>query len=310
MEGISVAKAIASRTRQVIDADQELIATGAANVTAGLFRAFPVAGGFSRTAVNYQAGARTGMASAITAVVIAGALVTVTHLLSFLPRAVLAAVVVVAVVGLIDVRGALEVWRIRPADGVALAVTFAGTLLLGVELGIAVGVAASLGMFIWRTANPHTAELGRVEGTTMLRNVTRYATRTDPRVAVLRIDGPLYFANAKFVEDRVLALISTRPELRHVVLDAAAVGDVDASGVHTLTEIDARLGEHGVTLHLATVRGPVRDVLTRAGLLPALVGEHRVHGDVDGALLALDLRPGSPLLEAGADERAPGEQVL
>jgi SulP family sulfate permease len=131
------------------------------------------------------------------------------------------------------------------------------------------------------------------------------ATRTDPQVAVLRIDGPLFFANAKFVEDRVMALTSTRPALRHVVLDAAAVGDIDASGAHTLTEIDQRLTEHGVTLHLATVRGPVRDVLTRARLLPALIDAHRVHTDVDDALRALDPNADSPLRSRGAGEHPP-----
>jgi SulP family sulfate permease len=127
-------------------------------------------------------------------------------------------------------------------------------------------------------------------------------------VVVLRIDGPLYFANAKFVEDRVMLLASARPALRHLVLDAAAVGDIDASGVHTLREIDERLRERGVALHLATVRGPVRDVLGRARMLPVLIEQRRVHGDVDHALQALDLT-GSPLLARGSDEHAPG-QVL
>jgi SulP family sulfate permease len=309
MEGISVAKAIAAKTRQVIDADQELIATGAANIAAGLFQSFPVAGGFSRTAVNYQAGARTGVASAVTAVVIAVAVLAFTPLFFFLPRAVLAAVIVVAVLGLIDVRGGRETWRVRPADGVTLAITFGGTLLLGVEAGIAIGVTVSLVMFVWRTANPHTAELGRVEGTTFLRNVARYPTRTDPQVAILRIDGPLYFANAKFLEDRMLMLPSTRPELRHVVLDAAAVGDMDASGAHALAEVDARLTEQGVTLHLATVRGPVRDILARADVLRCMIEEGRVHPGVDDAVRALRLPPHSPLHGIGAGEHPPA-QVL
>jgi SulP family sulfate permease len=213
------------------------------------------------------------------------------------------------VLGLVDVRGSRETWRVRPADGVTLAMTFGGTLLLGVELGIAVGVAVSLALFVWRTANPHAAELGRVEGTTVLRNVARYPTRTDPRVAILRIDGPLYFANAKFVEDRVLALPSTRPELRHVVLDAAAVSDIDASGAHTLADVDARLAEQGITLHLATVRGPVRDTLARADLLHGLIEEGRVHAGVDDAVRALPLPPDSPLRATGAGERPPA-QVL
>ncbi|MEX2621008.1 MAG: carbonic anhydrase [Egibacteraceae bacterium] len=203
LEGISVAKAIAAKTRQRIDANAELVASGAANLAAGVFQSFPVAGGFSRTAVNHQAGARTPMASLITASVVALTVTFLTPLFFHLPRAVLAAVIVVVVAGLVDLDSARHAWRVRRSDAAVLGLTFAATLLIGVEPGIATGVAASLAMLLWRTANPHTAELGRVTGTARFRNTDRYPTRTDPTVAILRIDGPRYFASAKRFDDRV-----------------------------------------------------------------------------------------------------------
>jgi sulfate permease, SulP family len=306
MEGISVAKAIAAKTRQRIDANQELIAAGAANLSAGLFQSFPVAGGFSRTAVNHQAGARTPMASLITAAVVALTVAFLTPLFHSLPRTVLAAIIVVAVIGLIDVKAARRAWRVKRSDAAVLIITFAATLLIGVEPGIAIGVAASLGLVVWRTANPHTAELGRVPGTDRLRNIARYPTRTDPQVALLRIDGPLYFANTKFIEDRITALVHDRPALRGVVLDCSAVTDMDMAGEHALAELDQRLADLGITLHLATVRGPVRDILRRAGLWEGLA-PGRIHPGIPAALDAIGVPPDSPLRRRDADERRPQE---
>jgi sulfate permease, SulP family len=306
MEGISVAKAIAARTREEVDANQELIASGVANIAAGVFRGFPVAGGFSRTAVNFQAGARTPMASLVTAAVVALAVSALTPLFTYLPRAVLAAIIVVAVAGLVDVEEPRRAWRVKRPDALSLAATFLGTLLIGVEPGLALGVALSLVLFVWRSANPHTAELGRVEGTALLRNVNRYPTLTDPETAVLRIDGPLYFANAKFVEDRMLALPATRPELRAVVLDCSAVTDIDSSGEHTLRHVAEQLAEADVQLHLTTVRGPVRDVLDRSGLWQAL-GPGRLHATPEEALEAAGLGGASPLRGPETHEQAPQE---
>jgi sulfate permease, SulP family len=291
-EGVSVAKAIARRTRERIDANQELVATGAANVASGFFGGFPVAGGFSRTAVNHQAGARTPLASLVTAAMLAIAVLWLTPALVNLPKAVLAAVVVVAVVGLVDVREAIETYRTRRSDFAALAVTFAGTLLVGVEPGLAIGVVFSLMLFLHRSAAPHTTELGRVEGTDEYRNVNRWPTRTDERVAILRVDGPLFFANTKFLEDRLTSLVADRPLVHAVVLDAAAIGDLDASGAHLLTELDRDLAQGGVELHLATVRGPVRDVMQRTELWAQM--EHRIHPSVGAAIEAID--PGCPLV--------------
>jgi len=299
-EGISVAKAIARKTRDDVDANQELLATGAANAAAGAFSGFPIAGGFSRTAVNYQAGARTPLASLVTAGVLTAAVLWFTPLFFYLPKVVLAAVVVVAVLGLVDVTDAVETFRLRRSDGATLAVTFLVTLLIGVEPGLAVGVVFSLAVFVWRSSNPHATELGRVEGTTEYRNVDRWPTRTADDVAILRVDGPLFFANTKSLEDRVQTLVAGRPNLRAVILDASATTDIDASGAHALHELSSDLAAAGIALHLAVVRGPIRDVLSRGGYWEHLAD--RVHPSVADACSAV--APASPLCLAQPDEKA------
>ena len=298
-EGVSVAKAIARRTREKVDANQELVATGAANVASGFFGGFPIAGGFSRTAVNHSAGARTPLASLITAAVLTVAVLWLTPALRYLPKAVLAGVVVVAVAGLVDVRDAKETFRTRRVDFAALAITFVATLLIGVEPGLAIGLGFSLVMFIYRSSNPHTTEVGRVEGTSEFRNVDRWPTKTSDHIAVLRVDGPLFFANTKSFEDRVATLVAERPAVDVVVIDASGIGDLDASGAHLLHELDDDLSASGVTLRLATVRGPVRDVMQRAGVWDHMAG--RVHPSIEAAVAAVD--PGCPLLDKDAAEQ-------
>jgi SulP family sulfate permease len=301
MEGIAVAKSLAAKSRQHVSANAELVAVGAANLSGGLFQAFPVAGGFSRSAVNFSAGARTPVATLLTAAVVALTAVAFTPAFYHLPKAVLGAIVVVAVLGLIDVNGARTAWRARRADGAAVAITFGVTLLLGVEPGLAAGVVFSLGMFLWRSARPHVAELGRVPGTNTYRNVLRYTGLvTDPRVAVIRADGPLYFANAQLLEDRLLAVAEGRDELEVLVLDASAISDTDADGAHALARLRDRLADRGVALHLATVRGPVRDVLSKAGVWQLMRTVGRVHPDVPAALRATGLEPASTQPSAGA----------
>lgn len=309
MESISTAKVFAARSRQRVLPNQELVALGTANLVAGLFRGFAVAGGFSRGAVNFRAGARTQLSGVVAALVLVVAVAFLTPLFFHLPKAVLAAVIVVAVASLVDLSGARRIGRVQRADGLALAVTFLATLLLGVAQGLAVGVAVSLGLFIARTARPHVAEVGRVQGTARYRNVERWEASTDPRIAVLRMDSPLYFANAAFLYDRVQALVVGRPDLGHLVLVASAIGDVDASGAQLLAELDEELGVAGVQLHLVTVRGPVRDVLTKSGLWPRLVDSGRVHATVESAVRAAAGQTASPLLPDDAQEQAPPRVV-
>lgn len=310
MESISTGKAFAARTRQRVDANRELLAVGAANITAGVFRGFPVAGGFSRGAVNFRAGARTQLSGVIAAVVLALAVAFLTPLFFHLPNAALAAVVVVAVASLIDLPGARRIARIRREDGAALAVTFTATLLLGVAVGLAVGVAFSLAVFLFHTAKPHVAELGRVEGTDAYRNTQRWKTHTDERIAVLRMDAPLYFANAKFLADRVQQLVAGHPAVHDVVLVASGIGDIDASGVQQLADLDRDLRGTGVRLHLVTVVGPVRDVLANAGLWDALVSDRRVHASLPDAIRAIAADSPSPLLNDSADAESPPARIV
>jgi sulfate permease, SulP family len=290
LEGISVAKAIASRTNDRVDSSQELIASGAANLAAGVFQSFPVAGGFSRTAVNAQAGARTQVAGLVTAATLALSVLVLTPLFTYLPRAVLAAIVVVAVAGLVDVAAARRAWHTDRWDFAMLAATFTATVGLGVELGIAIGVGASLLLLVGRTARPHITELGRVPSSGHYRNIDRFETITDPRVLLVRVDAALLFATAPTVTRRLEAMAEARDErLRWVVLDASAVSDLDGDGVHVLDDLERTLRDRDVALHLVTVRGPVRDALQRAQRWSRWRGENRVHEDVDAALDSLGI---------------------
>jgi sulfate permease, SulP family len=295
VEGISVAKAIAGKTHERIDSTQELLASGSANVAAGLFQAFPVAGGFSRTAINHQAGARTPVASLITAAMVAFSALALTPLFTYLPRAVLAAIVVVAVAGLVDVRSAKHTWRTDRWDFATLAVTFAATLVLGVELGIGIGIIGSLLLLVARSTRPHITEIGLVPSSGQYRNVARYDSVTDPRVLLIRVDAALLFATAPAVHRRVEQLCEARDDrLRGVVLDCSAVSDIDGDGAHVLDDVGRTLDARGVELHLATVRGPVRDALGRTGHLPTLHAEGRIHEDVTEALAALGIHEFAP----------------
>lgn len=290
LETLSTGTAFARRTRTRVEPSAELVAVGGANLACGFFRGFSGAGGFSRGAVNFGAGARTQMSGLVAAATIAVALLTITPVLALLPRVALAAIIIASVVSLIDIEGARSITRIRRSDLVALLVTFAATIVLGPAPGLAVGVAASIGIFLRQSARPHLPELGRVVGGTAYRNVERYSTHTDPAVALLRLDAPLYFANSRTVADSITDLVAARPDLRDVVLDASAVTWVDYTGAETLAELDEQLQAAGVALHLATVRGPVRDVLARTRVWRRLVDDHRIHPDLEEAVAALARR--------------------
>ena len=267
MESISVAKAIATRTRHNIDANKELIGLGLANIGGSFFSAYPVTGGFSRTAVNYEAGARTGMASIITAVFIAITVVFFTPYLYYIPKVCLAAVIMVAVIGLIDIKGANHTFKVNRKDGYVLVITFLTTLLIGVEQGILVGVITSLALFIWRTARPHVAVLGKMpESDEIYRNVERFPEAvTWPHIGILRVDASLYFANVRFLENKVIQLLSEKKEMKYFILDGSGINDIDASGEETLRGIVSNLKIQGCKFYIASLKGPVRDVLTNAG---------------------------------------------
>ncbi len=265
LESVSVAKSLASKRRQKINANQELIALGAANIGASVTGGYPVTGGFSRSLVNFTAGAVTPMASIITAGLIALTVLFLTPLLYFLPKATLAAIIVVAVVNLIDLKTLRHAWGYDKADAASLIATFLAVLTLGVEIGIVAGAALSIALYLWRTSRPHMAVVGRVGETEHYRNVLRHEVQTDPKVLMVRVDESLYFANTAYLEDQLLARIADKPDIDHLVLIMSAVNFIDASALDTLETLAERLHDAGVTLHFAEVKGPVMDRLDRVG---------------------------------------------
>jgi sulfate permease, SulP family len=286
MESIAIAKALASRRRQKVDPDQELIALGAANVGASLTGGYPVTGGFSRSVVNSEAGARTPLASVITAGLVALTVAFLTPMFYYIPHAVLAAVIIVAVASLVDWRMPLRLWRSNKTDAVALLVTFVAVLALGIETGILAGVGTSLGLFLWRTSRPHIAVVGRVGDSEHFRNVNRHQVRTHPAVLAVRVDESLYFANARYLGNSLLDKVAEHPAVEHLLLVGSGINDVDASAVETLRELIEGLQGAGVAFHLAEIKGPVLDQLRRSGLIDEL-GEDHVFLSTHEAMAAL-----------------------
>ena len=296
VESVSVAQKLAAKRRQRIDPDQELIGLGAANVSAGLTGGYPVTGGFARSVVNFDAGARTPAAGAFTAVGIGLAALFFTPLLYHLPKATLAATIIVAVLSLVDLGAVARTWRYSKSDFSAMAATILTTLALGVEVGVVVGVVLSILLLLYRMSRPHCAVVGQVPGTEHFRNVKRHEVVTSPSVVTLRVDESLYFANARFLEDQIYALVAERPEVRQVVLMCSAVNAIDASALESLEAINHRLKDAGVLFHLSEVKGPVMDRLERASFLDDLTGQvflsqFTAMAALDPAATARALRP-------------------
>jgi len=272
VESVSVAQALAARRRQRIRPDQELIGLGAANIASAVSAGYPVTGGLARSVVNFDAGAETQAAGLFTAIGIALATLFLTPLLANLPQATLAATIIVAVLSLVDFAAIRRVWTYSRLDFSAMAATILGTLLIGVEAGVVMGVALSLLLHLYRTSRPHMAIVGQVPGTEHFRNIARHAVITSPEILSLRVDESLYFANSRYLEDRIAALVAERPQLRHVVLMCSAVNAIDASALESLEEINHRLKDSGIALHLSEVKGPVMDGLRRSHFLDDLTG--------------------------------------
>ncbi|EPX79547.1 SulP family inorganic anion transporter [Salipiger mucosus] len=273
VESVSVAQTLAAKRRQRIDPDQELIGLGASNVASAVSGGYPVTGGFSRSVVNFDAGAETPAAGAYTAVGIGLATLLLTPLLFFLPKATLAATIIVAVLSLVDFSIVGKAWRYSKVDFTAVTATIVLTLLVGVETGVSAGVILSIFLHLYKTSKPHVAEVGLVPGTHHFRNIRRHKVETLPEVLTLRVDESLYFVNARFLEEYVLNRVAECENLRHVVLMFPAVNEVDFSALETLEEINRRLDEQGITLHLTEVKGPVMDRLKRSHFLDELTGK-------------------------------------
>ncbi len=270
VESVSIAITLANRRRQHIDVNQELIGLGAANIAAGVAGGMPVAGGFSRTMVNFSAGARTQFAAIITAVLVAAVALFFTPLLENLPKAALAAIIIVAVSRLVDVRAIINIWRFDRVDGLVLLATALSVLAIGIEPGLAIGIALSLISFVVRAARPHVAVMGRIRGTEHFRNVRRHQVETWPQLLFLRVDENLTFANAAFLESLVSRKLAARGDIRHVILVLSSVNSIDSTALEVLERLAESSREAEVTLHLSDVKGPVMDRLERSKLLKAI----------------------------------------
>ena len=269
---MSGAQTLALKRSEQLRSNHELIALGAANIGAALSGGFPVTGSLSRSAVNFAAGANTPLASVITAVLLALALVAPTGWLALLPLPVLAATIIVAVLGMLDLETLRTAWRYDRADALALLATAGGVLGLGVEAGVIVGLMLSMGAIIWRASRPHIAVLGRIAGTEHFRNINRYPGGTAPTLLLLRIDAGLFFANVEPVRQRIEEELARHPATRDLVLVLSAVNAIDTSALFGLIELNTMLKGRGIGLHLAEVKGPVMDRLKDSALLDALHG--------------------------------------
>ncbi len=286
MESIAVAKAIQAKHKDYqVMPNQELIALGLANIGGAFLQSYPVTGGFSRTAVNDQAGAKTGLASIISAGLIVLTLLFLTPLFYYLPKAILASVIMVAVFGLIDLKEARHLWHADRSDFWMLVVTFIGTLTLGIEQGIGIGVLLSLGMIIYRTSRPHIAELGRVPDTHFYRNVLRFdnlEVRKD--VLIIRFDAQVYFANVNYFKDKLFEWRARKGAyLQTVIINADSINHMDSSAVHAVKDMIVDLQDEGLSVFFTGVKGPVRDVMAK-GLLAKKIGSHNFFMSVQEAV--------------------------
>jgi len=273
VESVSVAQTLAAKKRQRIDPDQELIGLGMANIGAAFSGGYPVTGGFSRSVVNFDAGAQTPAAGAFTALGLAVAAVALTPLVYYLPNATLAATIIVAVLSLVDFSILGKTWSYSKADFTAVAATILLTLGLGVEVGVASGVAISVLLHLYKTSQPHFAEVGLVPGTQHFRNILRHAVETDPTLLTLRVDESLYFVNARFLEDLIQKRVVEGNGIQNVVLMFSAVNEVDFSALESLEAANQRLKDMDVGFHLSEVKGPVMDRLKATHFLDTLNGE-------------------------------------
>jgi len=223
--------------------------------------------------VNFEAGAETPAAGAFTAVGIALVTLFLTPLLFFLPKATLAATIIIAVLSLVDLGALKRIFDFSKADFAAMASTILVTLVMGVEVGLVVGVGLSIFLHLYATSRPHVAVVGQIPGTTHFRNVARHAVVTDPEIVSLRVDASLYFPNARFIEDLVNEAVAANPAVRHLILECPGVNTIDASALESLEAINHRLKDGGITFHLSEVKGPVMDRLKRSHFLEELTGK-------------------------------------
>jgi anti-anti-sigma factor len=275
MEAIAIAKAMAAKTGQRLDPNQELIGQGLANICGSLGRSYPTSGSFSRSAVNLQAGAVSGLSSVITTLMVIIVLLLFTPLLYHLPQAVLAAVIMMAVIGLVNASGFIHAWEAQWYDGAISIISFACTLAFAphLEKGIEIGVALSLLVFLYKSMRPTVASLSRHEDDS-LRDAMTFGLKECEHIAVVRFDGPLFFANASFLEDQITDRMARIRNLKHILIVFNGINDMDASGEEALSLTIDRCRAAGVDISLSGVNESVMAVFKRTHLLERIGRDH------------------------------------
>tara|TARA_B100000405_G_C16687113_1_gene411470 strand:- start:349 stop:1515 length:1167 start_codon:yes stop_codon:yes gene_type:complete len=261
MESTSIGTAMASKSRGKIDANQELLALGASNVGSSLVGAFPVAGSFARSAVNFSVGAVSPFASIVTALLLVFTILLLAPFFAGLPKAILAAIIVISAWQLVDVAAVKKIFAFNTTDAITFSFTFLSVLVFGVEVGVLTGVLISFLLLIRNSSKPNIAVVGRIGESEHFRNVDRYEASTSKKVLPIRVDESFYFVNTRFIETYVLNELAKRQEVEHILLICTATNFIDTSGLEMLEELSENLNEAGVTLHLAEVKGPVMDKL-------------------------------------------------
>jgi SulP family sulfate permease len=284
MEAISIAKAIAAKTKDRIDPNQELVGQGIANIMGSFSQAFPTSGSFSRSAVNMNAGAKTGMSSVFSGLFVLLTLLFLTPLLYHLPQAVLAAVIMMAVIGLINFKAILHAWHTHKHDGIASVVTFVATLAFAPHLdnGIMVGAGLAIILYLYRTMQPRVAILGRHQDGT-LRDAKAHGLPMSDYIIAIRYDGSLYFANVPYFEDTVLEAVSNSPRARHMLIMANGINQLDASGDEVVHHMVERLRANGIRVVFSGLKQQVLDVMENSGLIK-FIGQENIFADEDKAL--------------------------
>jgi SulP family sulfate permease len=273
VESLAVAEALGARRGEKVQPRRELFGLAAANAAASVSGGMPVTGGFARSIVNFDAGARTRMAGVWTVLFLALAVLALGDVLRFLPKTVLAATIIVAVLSLVDLKPFGQAWRYSRVEFALMALVALLTVAVGVEEALGFGVLAAAGLLLQRTARPHWAEVGRLPGTEVFRNVKRFQVETLPQVLSVRVDESLLFTNSRWLSETLGAMPSQRPALRHLVLMMPGVNDIDFTGLEGLVHLSRDLKLHGVLLHLSELKGPVSDRLQVAGVAQWLTGQ-------------------------------------
>ncbi|TCJ20241.1 STAS domain-containing protein [Parasulfuritortus cantonensis] len=293
MEAISIAKALATKAKQKVDPNQELIGQGLANIVGGFTQSFPVSGSFSRSAVNFNAGARSGFSAVVTALSVLITLLFLTPLLYHLPQAVLAAIIIMAVIGLVNFSAVKHAWQASRHDGVAAMVTFVATLLVAPDLdrGIMIGAGLAILLYLYRTMTPRVAQLGRYADGTLRDIKVNPGLPTSPHITAIRFDGSLYFANVAYFEDTILEAVAAKPDAEYVLVVGDAINQLDASGEEVVHHLVSRLRDGGTGIVFSGLKKQVLDVMRQTGLFE-LIGQENIFATEDQAIAAIYERLG------------------